>query len=97
MRKSEAIIESVRKGMREAMMDAARDGETRCGYSQQVGEAWVDIESREVVMLWGGIMTVHDVHVSHVDTLHHSPLLESAIEGVLPEWEDIEEEVMLTA
>lgn len=81
MNKLEKIITEVASGVRMQMENYILAGAKGMHFEQVYGNAYVDIDyfSPSVV----------SVMVSHVDTAHRSPLLESEIMKALPDWSEV--------
>lgn len=92
--KLQTILNDVSNGVFGKMVSAHQWGDDRMTYEQEVGDAWIDVEVREVRLRNGMLILDIDVAVSHEDTRHHSPLLENAIREVLPDWWKVKEEVL---
>lgn len=86
MKKLEMIISDVAAGVRKEMEDCIRSEVRRLHFEKAYGDAYVDVDylSPSVVM----------VSASHMDTAHHSPLLEDSIIKALPDWYEVYYEIM---
>ena len=94
--KIENILSEVRTGVQEMMEQTIIGGDNRFHYEKEYGTAYIDIDFHEVYC--GAFMIDDfDIHVSHEDACKESPMLESALRAVMPDWFKIKEELMPTA
>lgn len=89
----ENIITEVAAGVRMEMEDSILAGAYGMHFEKVYGDAYVDIDIFEEHR-GGYIEVIEQVMVSHFDTCHRSPLLESAIKNVLPDWWEVKNSMM---
>ena len=91
MKRYEEIIEQTCADVKEEMKQSILDGGASLHYEKEYGTAWIDIEIR-VIPSWMKITDVQ-VRVLHEDAKHKSPELERIIEGRLPDWFVVEDDM----
>ena len=88
----EQILKDLHYGVLSKMEDTILAGGTSFHYETEYGCAFVDIDFHEVCNFpW--LSADWDVTVSHEDGHKRSPLLEKAIEAVMPDWFETKEKV----
>jgi hypothetical protein len=80
MKRTENIIEMVADGVRNQLERQIAAGAKDVHYEQLFGTAYVDVYYTPYAVT---------VVVSHIDTKHRSPMLESEIVNVLPDWNEV--------
>lgn len=94
MKKVDSIILDIAIGVRKEMESAMMKGAYGMHFEKSYGNAYIDVD----IFLErknNYIFEVQDVMVSHVETLHKSPLLEQAVKRVLPSWFKMQNELMM--
>ena len=93
MKKSFEIINQVAEEVRKEMEQSIIEGASSMHYEKMVGDAYIDVEITEQSV--GCCLTmVVDVIVSHYDTGHRSPLLESETKRALPDWYEVQDSMI---
>ena len=96
MTRIENILNEVRTGVLSEMEETILDGDNRFHYEKEYGDAYVDIEFREVIA-GAYLLDDWDIHVSHEDARKESPVLEQALRAVMPDWFKTKERMEQTA
>ena len=96
MTRIESILNEVRTGVQAEMETTIMDGDNRFHYEKEYGDAYVDIEFREI-FTGAFFLEDWDIHVCHEYSRKESPLLEKALKAVMPNWFETKERMQQTA
>ena len=96
MTRIENILNEIRTGVLSEMEETLLDGDNRFHYEKEYGDAYVDIEFREI-FTGAFLLEDWDIHVSHEDARKESPLLEKALRAVMPSWFKVKERMQQVA